>query len=319
MSAYENKIQTLMTFKSIKSSSTTLSKDSFVMAFNKFESLSKDRFNKEKIFSITKSELNKIIRLLKTFQGNCEEVYLIYNKFTVDELSFIKSIKSYRYSKDNSTFTREEDVLLIEKMEIHGENYKKLKRYFNKSLSELKWRYKKIQTLRKLNKDDKTVYLKDNSYLIDKILYSDSISDSNKADTLSVKNSSKHSSCSKREGVFDTESEKLNLFKLESYVQSQNGVYNMNSSLNKLFDKLIASYNERQYALLNNSNSKNNEIQFYSEEIEKQINCLQSKFISSQRELINLSSLSEKVDVIATLITLLKLQSKLITCITKDN
>ena len=319
MSALDNKIQTLMTFRSIKSSSSTLSKDSFLLSFNKFESLSKDRFNKEKIFSITKSELNKIIRLLKTFQGNCEEVYSIYNKFTVDELSFIKYIKSYRYSNKSSNFTREEDVLLLEKIKIHGENYKKLKRYFNKSLSELKWRFKKIQILRKLNNDDKTISLKDSPYLIDKILYSDCNSDSYKADTLSVKNSSKHSTCSKREKEFDTETEKVNLFKLESCVQSQNGVYNMNSSLNKLFDNLIASYNERQSAFLPNPNSKYDEIEFYSDEIKNQINSLQSKFISSERESINLSSLSVKIDVIATLITLLKLQSKLLICITKNN
>ncbi len=96
-------------------------------------------------FTITKKDLSNIIFLLKDFNGNCEEVHMHIQKYSLDIIRYIKIVKFYRVSPKENKFTKDEDSLLLDLVSKYGLNFSKFIRNFNKTANELKWRYQKLQ------------------------------------------------------------------------------------------------------------------------------------------------------------------------------
>jgi len=143
--------------------------------FNCNRHLSAD-IDKKKILSISISELNKIIGLLKSFQGNCVEVHKLLPKFTLNEIEFIKALKHNRCENKEIIFTPDEDEDLFNNISKFGNDFKKISKKINKPITQTKWRYKKFQVLSSLIPFDKLDdgLKEEKSYeVLKKVLYSD--------------------------------------------------------------------------------------------------------------------------------------------------
>lgn len=107
--------------------------------------------------NMTKFEINKIISLLRSHNGDSTKVSLLYPSKSIEQIEYIKKIKSFRINFISKEFTKEDDELLLKCISVYGEKYMKLVKIFKgtKSITELKGRYKKIKMMRIfLNSDE---------------------------------------------------------------------------------------------------------------------------------------------------------------------
>lgn len=103
----------------------------------------------------SKFEINTIISLLRSFNGNTHKVFNLYPNMSIEEIESIKKSNENRIFFRNTQFSHEEDRLLIDCISIYGEKYNKIVRIFKgkKSITEIKWRYKKLLTMNLLLKN----------------------------------------------------------------------------------------------------------------------------------------------------------------------
>lgn len=127
----------------------------------------------------SKFEINTIVSLLRSFNGDSYKVSLAYPYMSIDEIEKIKKSKSNRINYSHSLFTPEEDELLLKCISKKGENFRKIARIFKgkKSITEIKWRYKKLKMMNTLFNYEAKIDNKEREVngLVDDILYKESI------------------------------------------------------------------------------------------------------------------------------------------------
>lgn len=127
----------------------------------------------------SKFEINTVVSLLRSFNGDSHKVSLAYPYMSIDEIQKIKKSKSNRINYSHSLFTPEEDELLLNSISKKGENFRIIARIFKgkKSITEIKWRYKKLKMMNTLfdyeaKTDNKEREIND---VVEDILYKESI------------------------------------------------------------------------------------------------------------------------------------------------
>jgi len=208
----------------------------------------------------SKFEINTIVSLLRSFHGDCNKVYNAYPNMSIEEIEDIKKSKNHRISFSHSLFTYEEDELLLKSISKVGENFRKIVRIFKgkKSITEIKWRYKKLMTMNYLfdYKHNPNMSNSENNLntLVENILYKESIcqTDLNNKTTsgLSKGMTSNDDNEYIRKGIYDQIDDDSFLSLKRKRLNNECKDYNKNKlKLNMLFNKLDILYST--YLFLN--------------------------------------------------------------------
>lgn len=293
---------------------------------SKSKTLSSSQYKKNR----SKFEINTVISLLRSFNGNTHKVFNHYPNMSIEEIESIKKSNENRIFFRNTQFSHEEDELLIDCISIYGEKYNKIVRIFKgkKSITEIKWRYKILLTMNLLLKDSNSSSLlknkeeknkvKEKELIINKNLNDININQINKKwfFTLNHNNQEKNNNflSKKRKGVN---------FNNSLFIKEKSSKININ--LMYIFYKLDILYKTylliNEYISISSTSSsipksqleyKNHLLNQIHTKLEYKVNIYKSKYMDNLHLNKNDKSIIiDKIEILIEINKLLKMKEKL--------
>lgn len=106
--------------------------------------------NKECAKQFDKKEINKMLNIVKSCNGDTKAASLLFPEYSAEDLDFIYESYNYR-SLVKKAFTPEEDEKLISLTNTYGLDFKRITKFFkNRTICEIKKRYHKLNNLSNL-------------------------------------------------------------------------------------------------------------------------------------------------------------------------
>ena len=247
--------------------------------------LSKSLYNNI-LLKNSRLKVNKVYELLKSYNGNIDEVSKVLRDFTKEEIIIIYLNRQIK--QIDKCFTPEEDEKLFKLISEYGMDFKKISKCFkNKSNVDLKRRYLKIKTLNKIipfneiSKENENIesdlnvtndfYLKigkEGKKIIDNSNISNLIKDKLSKDDIVNKPSEVTLNILNRILYEKNENEVNNLEDNNETIRKNTTTYQLNDEISFLKNKRSLDFSQNESE--NNESSTENKLNLFKEAIQNQ-------------------------------------------------